>query len=121
MNTNDIINILRQLDNQSLQSSILPWQLQEINQAQLLTITTDPSPDDLKRHARTLSQIKNEGDVDKSEYFCFIPASGKKWKVFLLDRFNRIIAQLEDYDGEIKEGQAQQKHLFTKAFLLKIV
>lgn len=120
MNTNDIINILNQLDNRNLQSSVLPWQMQEINQAQLLPNNTLPSNDDIRHYARALAQLKNDGDIDKAEYFCFVPASNKKWKVFLLDRFNRLIAQLEDYEGRIMEITQNQRTPCKKAFLLKI-
>lgn len=122
MNTNDIINILRQLDNQSLSSSVLPWQLQEINRAQPLPAGNTISPDRtrLLQYAKSLSVTQKEGDVDKIEYFCFIPASNNKWKVFIVDRFSRLLARLEDYEGEIKEGVGANQVLLAKAFLLKI-
>ena len=116
MNVNDIINILRQMDNQSLQSSILPWQMQDISKAQLLSANTNPSAAELLKYARGLSSVCKEGDIDKTEYFCFLPVSSKRWKVFALDRFNRVLAQLEDFEGKISVGEAS----YIDSFLLKI-
>lgn len=117
MNTNDIINILRTLDNQDLSSTILPWQQLDISRAQQLPQgVTLPSSDDITRDARSLSVVKKDGDLDKAEYFCFIPASRKKWKVFIVDRFNKVLAQLEDYQGDITSNNSP----YNTAFLLKI-
>lgn len=128
MNTQDIINILRQLGNQSIQDFITPWQKQMICQAQELTagVTYKPSPDKLLQYAKILSTIKVDGELDKIEFFCFLPATKKKWKVFVVDKFSRILAQLEDYDGEIKEAvnqqgqtQPQQYYPLNRTFLLR--
>lgn len=118
MNTQDIINILRQLDSQSIQSSITPWQQAQISRVQKVPtgVTLTPTESELKQHARFLSVVKKDGDIEKSEYFCFVPASSKKWKVFLLDKFYKILALLEDYDGEIKDNTTP----YTSAFLLEM-
>lgn len=118
MNTNEIINALRLMDDTSLSSTILPWQVLEICQAKELDRTTIPAQDKLAKYAKSLSKIKVEGDVEKVAFFCFVPIFGTKWKVYVVDKFNRLLAQLEDYEGEIKEAQAPNP-LIEEAFLLK--
>lgn len=116
MNTNDILNILKLLDNQGLLSNILKWQLREISSAQPLTANTYPSNAELVKYAKGLSAICIEGDLDKAEFFCFLPVSREKWRVFVLDRFCCVLAQLENFEDVIYYGG----NPYREAFLLKI-
>lgn len=116
MNTNNILDILKQLDNQSLQSNTLKWQLQEISSAQPLTVNTNPSYAELVKYAKGLSAICRDGDLDKAEFFCFLPVSREKWRVFVLDRFCGVLAQLENFEDVIYYGG----NPYREAFLLKI-
>ena len=121
MNTNEIIKVLSLMDDTSLSSTILPWQAVEICQAKELDPNkiTDPTQDKLAKYARSLSKIKVEGDVEKVEYFCFVPMARDKWKVYVVDKFSRLLARLEDYEGEIKEGQSPNQKNIEDAFLLR--
>lgn len=121
MNNVEIINTLINMDNKSSMPNILPWQVQEICRAQLLNVNTSPSKDELVKYAKSLSiSIKTGGDVDNSKYFCFVPASKRRWKVFIVDRFSRVMAQLEDYEGVISEVINNTTHIYGNAFLVEI-
>lgn len=111
----EIVNRLGQLDNQRIESNLLPWQRQDIAKAQLLSAdaATTPTQDELVRCARGLSSKWTSVCHDRAENFCFLKAGGNTWKVFLVDKYNSVLAQLDDYEGSIT-GVSEQ------SFLLKI-
>jgi hypothetical protein len=106
-NNETILKLLEQLGNQGKKSlSFLPWQEQMIGNAGVVVNPT------LLEQAKSLSPVFMEGDVKEAKYFCFLPASRRKWKVFLVDRYRKVIARLEDYEGLVQNQ--------TSAFLLEI-
>ena len=129
MNNNElIIKLIGMLGNQNSKSeSLLPWQKQDISRATELDPVvnpTKPSKDELLKCVKFLSPIDTIGDIDKAEYFCFLPLSSKKWKVFLVDKYNNIVTRLEDYEGRITIpvviNNVQTQKAFSEVFLLKI-
>lgn len=123
MNKNElIIKLIDMLGNQNSNSeSLLPWQKQIISRATELDSNanpTNPTKDELVKCAKALSPIDTIGAIDKAEYFCFLPLSSKKWKVFLVDKYNNVVTRLEDYEGRI--NNVQTKKAFSEVFLLKI-
>lgn len=130
MNNNElIIKLISMLGNQNSNSeSLLPWQKQIISRATELdsiAILTNPTKDELVKFAKSLSPIDIIGDIDKAEYFCFLPVAKKKWKVFLVDKFNNVIARMEDYEDAIIDitqpiAPNQPQPLYLEVFLLKI-
>lgn len=97
----EIVNKLGQLDNQRIETNLLPWQRQDVAKAQLLSTATTPPQVDLWRRARGLSSKWPSGCYERAECFCFLNAGGDTWKVFLVDKYNSVLAQLDDYKGSI--------------------
>ena len=117
MDIKEIICILNALDNDSCPSVILPWQEEAIKNAKVLDSKKMLSDNDvpLLNCAKTLSPVC-KGNIEKFEYFCFMPVLSKRWKVYVLDKDKNVLARLEDFEDGIKSGSDSQ----NEAFLLKI-
>lgn len=115
MTIQEIIKNLRYMDNNN--SSILPWQPSLICDAQELTNVTS-NGNDILPFVKALNAVwvANNADLCSVCFFCFIPLSEKKWKVYVLNRFRQVLAQLENYEGEIQLGGAG----FAYPFVLRL-
>ena len=117
MTIQEIINNLRDMDNKLSFSATMPWQTALISDAKELKNVTDSNEKSILPFVMALSAVRVEcnADVSNAYYFCLIPLSGKKWKVYVLNRFRRVLAQLEDFEGEIYS----EKTSVATSFLLK--
>lgn len=103
MKTAEIINILKDMNKTNFNSIALPWQPSLICGAQTLNNVTDSNGNSILPFVKALSavQIESGTDMNNAKYFCFIPLSSNRWRVYVLSRFRCILAQLEDYNGDI--------------------
>ena len=121
MNTNEIINALRQMDNQNLLSSKLPWQKTLFASATIVNSAINGRGEDIMQYLQTMTPVCLYDDPEKSYFFGLIPISDRQWRFFVLDRFRNQIARMEDYKGTIRNNATQPPTPITTAFLLKII
>ena len=86
MTIQEIINNLRDMDNKLSFSATMPWQTALISDAKELKNVTDSNEKSILPFVMALSAVRVEcnADVSNAYYFCLIPLSGKKWKVYVL-------------------------------------